>query len=84
MPNAPGDGLPRHRRSDDDRRRWVLPGAALGEVPETPPTEEAELPGAGADRERGAPDEGHASGGAERTEHGGAIAGRLGEVRVHQ
>ena len=34
MPNAPGDGLPRHRSSDDDRRRWVLPGAALGEVPE--------------------------------------------------
>lgn len=43
-----------------------------------------ELPGAGADRERGAPDEGHAPGVAERTEHGGAIAGRLGEVRVHQ
>ena len=84
MPNAPGDGLPRHRRSDDDRRRWVLPGAALGEVPEKPSTEEAELPGAGADRERVAPDEGHAPGVAERTEHGGVIAGRLGEVRVHQ
>ena len=44
MPNAPGDGLPRHRRSDDNLRRWVLPGAALGEVPEKPSTEEAELP----------------------------------------
>ena len=65
----PGDGLPQHLSRDDDRRRWVLPGAALGEVPKMPLLEEAELPGAVADRERGASDAGYAPGVAESTEH---------------